>query len=84
MREPTTGRLYLGGMEEAYGWLKDLIRDIPDFPRPGVVFKDLTPLLSDAAGLAACVDGLAEAFHALSACGLHTFLNAFRRGKHPG
>jgi len=28
-------------------WLKDHIRDIPDFPRPGVVFKDITPLLAD-------------------------------------
>ena len=32
------------------GWLKDLIRDIPDFPQPGVVFKDITPLLADADG----------------------------------
>jgi adenine phosphoribosyltransferase len=62
MREPTTAHLYLGGMEEASGWLKDLIRDIPDFPRPGVVFKDLTPLLADAAGLAECVDALSRAF----------------------
>src|SRR5581483_11709064 len=28
-------------------WLKDHIRDIPDFPQPGVVFKDITPLLAD-------------------------------------
>ncbi|MBV9040595.1 MAG: adenine phosphoribosyltransferase, partial [Acidimicrobiia bacterium] len=27
-------------------WLKDHIRDIPDFPSPGVVFKDITPLLA--------------------------------------
>jgi len=36
-----------------------LIRDIPDFPRPGVMFKDITPLLADADGYAAAVDALA-------------------------
>ena len=36
-----------------------LIRDIPDFPKPGVVFKDITPLLADADGYAAAVDALA-------------------------
>jgi adenine phosphoribosyltransferase len=49
-------------MEGTHGWLKDLIRDIPDFPAPGVVFKDITPLLADADALAACVDALAGAF----------------------
>jgi adenine phosphoribosyltransferase len=49
-------------MEGTHGWLKDLIRDIPDFPSPGVVFKDITPLLADATALAACVDALAGAF----------------------
>lgn len=37
-----------------------LIRDIPDFPGPGVMFKDITPLLADAAGFAACLDDMAE------------------------
>ncbi|MDN5780461.1 MAG: adenine phosphoribosyltransferase [Luteimonas sp.] len=36
-----------------------LIRDIPDFPKPGVVFKDITPLLADADGYAAMIDALA-------------------------
>ena len=27
--------------------LKEKIRDVPDFPKPGVVFKDITPLLAD-------------------------------------
>jgi adenine phosphoribosyltransferase len=40
--------------------LRALIRDIPDFPRPGIVFKDITPLLLDPAGLDAAVAGLAE------------------------
>jgi adenine phosphoribosyltransferase len=36
-----------------------LIRDIPDFPKPGVTFKDITPLLADADGYAAAIDALA-------------------------
>lgn len=35
------------------------IRDVPDFPKPGVVFKDITPLLADARAFAECVDALA-------------------------
>ena len=40
--------------------LDRLIRDVPDFPRPGIVFKDITPLLADAAGLRAAVEAMAE------------------------
>jgi adenine phosphoribosyltransferase len=40
--------------------LRSLIRDIPDFPRPGIVFKDITPLLLDRAALDAAIAGLAE------------------------
>jgi adenine phosphoribosyltransferase len=40
--------------------LRSLIRDIPDFPRPGIGFKDITPLLADADALAEGVRGLAE------------------------
>jgi adenine phosphoribosyltransferase len=43
--------------------LGTLVRDVPDYPRQGIVFKDLTPLLSDAAGLRAVVDRIA-AHHA--------------------
>ncbi len=39
--------------------LRQLIRDIPDFPQPGIVFKDITPLLKDHAGLVAAVDAMA-------------------------
>ncbi len=38
--------------------LASLFIDVPDFPRPGVVFKDLTPLLASPEGLAAAVGGL--------------------------
>jgi adenine phosphoribosyltransferase len=40
--------------------LKKLIRDIPDFPKPGILFRDITPLIGDARGLAAVVDQIAE------------------------
>lgn len=40
--------------------LKSLIRDVPDFPKPGIVFKDITTLLGDPAGLRYTVDLLAE------------------------
>lgn len=41
--------------------LERLVLDVPDFPEPGIVFKDITPLLADPAGLAAVVDALADA-----------------------
>lgn len=40
--------------------LSSLIRDVPDFPKPGIVFKDITPLLADAAALRETIDLLAE------------------------
>ena len=42
--------------------LKKLIRDVPGFPKEGIVFRDITPLLSDAAGLAAAVRVMADPF----------------------
>lgn len=39
--------------------LADHIRDIPDFPKPGIVFKDITPLFLDAAALREAIDALA-------------------------
>jgi adenine phosphoribosyltransferase len=40
--------------------LRSLIRDIPDFPKPGIDFKDITPLLADAGALADAVAQLAD------------------------
>ncbi|MGA8987313.1 adenine phosphoribosyltransferase [Aeromicrobium sp.] len=37
-----------------------LVRPIEDWPQPGVTFRDITPLLADAAALAATIDGLVE------------------------
>jgi adenine phosphoribosyltransferase len=39
--------------------LRAHVRDIPDFPKPGIVFKDITPLLLDPRALDAAIDGLA-------------------------
>ena len=49
-------------MERDCGWLKEFIRDIPDFPKPGIGFKDITPLLADAAAFRFTIDALAEPF----------------------
>lgn len=38
------------------------IHDVPDFPKKGIVFKDITPLLSDAKTFAAAIDRMAEPF----------------------
>lgn len=40
-------------------WLAERLRDIPDFPQPGIVFKDLTPLLGDGEAFRRTVDILA-------------------------
>src|SRR4051794_13797556 len=42
--------------------LRSLIRDIPDFPKPGVGFKDITPLLADPLAFRTAVDALADHF----------------------
>jgi len=40
--------------------LKKIIRDIPDFPKPGILFKDITPLLNDPRAFQRAVDALVE------------------------
>jgi len=40
--------------------LKDMIRNIPDFPSPGVMFRDITTVLKDPEGLAIAVDAMAD------------------------
>ncbi len=42
--------------------LRDLIRDVPDFPKPGIVFKDITPLLGSPSGLSLAVEYLTQPF----------------------
>lgn len=41
--------------------IESLITDVPDFPKPGVMFKDITPLLASPQGFKATVDAIAEA-----------------------
>ena len=42
--------------------LEELIRDIPDFPEKGVVFKDITPVLGDPQAFRTLIDAMAEPF----------------------
>lgn len=42
--------------------VRRLIRDVPDFPQNGIVFKDITPLLADPAGLAMAVELMAQPY----------------------
>lgn len=44
--------------------IESLIRPVPDFPKPGILFRDITPLLADAEGLRAAVDALLEPWRA--------------------
>ena len=50
------------GVHDDHDWLKDHIRDVPDFPQAGVVFKDLTPLLAHPQAFAAAVKAIAGPF----------------------
>jgi adenine phosphoribosyltransferase len=42
--------------------IRKLIRNVPDFPKPGIMFRDFTPLIADARGFAAVVDQLAQPY----------------------
>ena len=42
--------------------LKGMIRDVPDFPKPGIVYKDITPILSDGAALRYVIDSFADRY----------------------
>ena len=41
--------------------IESYIRDVPDFPKPGIVFKDITPLLQSPEGLRLALEGMEEA-----------------------
>lgn len=49
-------------MTDPVSQLKSLIRDVPDFPETGILFRDITPLLADPAGLALSIELLANPF----------------------
>ena len=46
----------------SYDGLKEYIREIPDYPKPGVLFYDITTLIKEKAGLAKVIDGISEHF----------------------
>jgi adenine phosphoribosyltransferase len=46
--------------------LASYVRDVPDFPKPGIMFKDITPLLGDGKAFAAAIDRLSERVAALA------------------
>jgi adenine phosphoribosyltransferase len=48
--------------DELTGLITTLVRDVPDYPQAGVVFKDITPLLADGKAFAAVVDALAATY----------------------
>ncbi len=48
--------------EEASSTLRSLIRDIPDYPKPGIVFKDITPLLADPKAFRMATEAMAAPF----------------------
>lgn len=47
--------------------VKALIRDVPDFPKPGIIFKDISPVLEDPAAFNAVIEALVEQARALGA-----------------
>ena len=55
--------------------LESYIRDVPDFPKPGILFKDITPLLASPEGLAQTIDAMAAAVDPASydlVCGIES------------
>ena len=46
--------------------LRARVRDVPDFPQPGIMFRDITPLLADAAAFRDAVDAMAAPFHGIT------------------
>ncbi len=66
---------------ESIAQLKALIRDVPDFPKPGIVFKDFTPLIRDPAGLALAVELMVNPFrNRLPMGGVDLVIGAESRG----
>ena len=49
-------------MNERLDRARALLRDVPDFPKPGILFKDITPMLGDADAFSAVLDALVERY----------------------
>ncbi|MEQ1750694.1 MAG: adenine phosphoribosyltransferase, partial [Prosthecobacter sp.] len=56
---PTDCRVMLS---ESLDQLRSAVRDVPDFPKPGILFKDITPVLADARLMNLAIDGMLEFF----------------------
>lgn len=50
--------------DDRIDFIRGKIRDVPDFPKPGIVFKDITPILADPRAFNLCLDLLAERYDA--------------------
>ncbi len=48
--------------DERIDRIRSLIRDVPDFPKPGILFKDITPLLASHEGFVTCLDLIQERY----------------------
>jgi adenine phosphoribosyltransferase len=57
--------------------IKRLIHDVPDFPKPGILFRDITPLLADPSGLGLAIELLANPFRGKN---IHLVIGAESRG----
>jgi adenine phosphoribosyltransferase len=49
-------------LSESLDQLRSAVRDVPDFPKPGILFKDITPVLADARLMNLAIDGMLEFF----------------------
>jgi adenine phosphoribosyltransferase len=50
--------------------IRSLVRDVPNFPKPGILFRDITPLLANPAAFGATIDELLERVAPLRADGI--------------
>lgn len=60
MNTQTTAPIKLPLSADKENWLKESIRDIVDFPKPGIVFKDLTPIFKNPESFSYAIDALAQ------------------------
>ena len=47
---------------DAPAWLRSLVREVPDWPLPGITFRDITPLLANPVAFRRCIDELTDRF----------------------
>jgi adenine phosphoribosyltransferase len=59
---------------------KSIIRDIPDFPQKGIIFRDITPLLADPQGLTAAIQGFKTKFAELNIGAIDCIIGIESRG----